>query len=243
MSGSLGTIGTVVGGIGGALIGGPTGAAIGAGIGGSLGGSYDASKMQKDAIKSQEDIAQAQLAFNQQQYDDWKRIFGPIEDNLADYYQELDPESYAAQMKSSISNYYNQAGQNINRQLSQRGIDNSGLAVAVSRDLEQEEARQKAIADQQAKDIVEQKKLSFLGLGLGNQGALQANINNSYGTQLNLASQQLALANQQGMQANKSLANAAAAGSYMYTKGLFGAPTTNTMPTNGYNFQQWQLIK
>ena len=237
MSGGLGT---VLGGIAGFAVGGPAGAAIGAGIGGSIGSSRDAAKAQKNAINAQRDISNAQLAFNQQLYDDWKEVFGPISQNLSEYYQELDPEAYANQIKNQLDAQFSRTRKQVDRTMSQRGIDDSGLSVAVSKDMNQELARQKAIADQQARDIVEQKKLGFLGLGLGNQNALLANINSSYGNMSAAASSALNIANRQYVAANQGLSNAIGAAMYAYGRGMFNTPTTSS---TGYNFNQWQLIK
>jgi len=240
MSGSLGGLGTVLGGAAGFAIGGPAGAAVGAGIGGSIGGSIDAANAQEDALEAQKDIANTQLAFNQQQYNDWKEVFGPIEQNLSEYYQELDPETYASQIKNQLEAQFSRARKLVDRTMSQRGIDDSGLSVAVSKDMNQELARQKAMGDQQARDIVEQKKLGFLGLGLGNQNALLANINSSYSNMSAATSSALNMANQQYAAANQGLSNAIGATMYAYGRGMFNTPTTSS---TGYNFNQWQLIK
>lgn len=244
--GLFSSVGSIVGGLAGGLItgGSPLGIMAGAGIGGSLGGGIDSERSQHSALKRQSRIANAQLAFNEQQYNDWKNVFGPIEENLAEHFSQLDPESYASHIKDSLSNYFNQAKTQLNRTLAQRGLTDSGLSFEASKDLNQELARQKALADQQANDIVERKKLSFLGLGLGNQGALLGNINNSYGNQMNLAGERLQLANQQGLMANQSLAGATQAAMYMYGRGMFGNTPSTVQPyTGGYDFNKWALIK
>jgi hypothetical protein len=238
------TLGTVAGGAIGFMVGGPAGATAGAGIGGSIGGGIDASNAQDRAMNEARAMSEAQLAFNKQQYEDWKRIFGPIEQNLSSFYQQLSPESYSSALKNKLSHQFNIAEQQLDRTMAQRGIDDSGLAFEAHKDLNQELAKQKALADQTANDIVEQKKLGFLGLGLGNQNAINANINSSYANAANLYMNNANIASQQAAGANQGLGNILGATGYAYGRGMFNTPTAQTIQSpGGYNFNQWQLIK
>lgn len=63
-------------------------AVLGAGM------SYNASKR---ATKSAQQSEAASLAFAQRQYDDWLNVFGPIQDNLSNYYKNLTPARIEAQ--------------------------------------------------------------------------------------------------------------------------------------------------
>jgi len=221
----------------------------------------EASKSQKEAIRAQErmaneqaKVAREQLEFNKQQYEDWQKVFGPIQENLSEYYQGLDPDTYASRIKTRLETQFEMANHNLDRSLAQRGIEDSGLAMAMKKDLNQQLAISKTLANQQAEDIVEQKKLRFLGLGLGNQGALLSNVNSSYGAQAgaygNLAAMyggQAAMYGSQAARAGQALGNLAGSLAYAYGRGIFSAPTTtpaiSNPASNGYDFNQWRLIK
>ncbi len=58
--------------------------------------AYKSSKAAGKAADAQADASAAQLDFAREQYDDWKELYGPIEKNLATYYQGVTPETYAA---------------------------------------------------------------------------------------------------------------------------------------------------
>jgi hypothetical protein len=204
MGGVAKSIGTIAGGALGFAVGGPAGATLGAGIGGSLGGVIDGSnaadKYEQEALQRSRDS----LAFAKQQYADWHRIFGPIEQNLSRFYQNLSPEIYAREMKNDLTNQYNINAQNMMRTLNQKHIDDSGLAVEALKDMNQDLAARKALADTKARDIVENKKLGFLNAGLGNQNAVAANVMNANNSLSNLAGN---LASTYNQQVNNSLGN------------------------------------
>ena len=42
-----------------------------------------------DAADAAAQASAEELAFAQQQYDDWQEVYGPIQDNLSDYYSNL----------------------------------------------------------------------------------------------------------------------------------------------------------
>jgi len=96
-------------------------AVVGAGV-----GIYSASKSSSTAARAsdQQSVAStAQLAFQQQQYADWQAVYGPIQDNLSNFYQNLTPETLVA---SGLKNYEQQhvaVQQQLDRTFAQRGID------------------------------------------------------------------------------------------------------------------------
>ena len=65
------------------------GAAIG--FVGSLVTSRSARRAAEGAGDAARDADAARLAFEQERYDEWKATYGPIEDQLAAYYETLSP--------------------------------------------------------------------------------------------------------------------------------------------------------
>jgi hypothetical protein len=86
----------------------------------------------------------ASLAFEQQKYDDWKETYGGIEDNLSEYYNSLTPEYYAARGLEAFQKEQQRAFTTIKSSLAQRGIEDSGIALAAERAFAQDAAIQRA---------------------------------------------------------------------------------------------------
>jgi hypothetical protein len=123
-----------------------------------------------------------QLDFQKQQYSDWKDIYGDIQSNLGDYYKSLSASDYEARGVTQVQQEYSKANTQLQEQLAQRGISNSGIAAAAATSLTQQLANATTEARITAPEKVNQQKMSFLGLGLG-QGAQMlgtiANVSNN----------------------------------------------------------------
>lgn len=133
--------------------------------------SKSASKANKTAAQS----AAAELEFAKQQYDDWLEVFGPIQDNLAEYYNNLTPDYVASVGLQNVERERATALERVNQSLAQRGLLGSGLEAAAITDIELETAQQKAQVRSDAPQIAAQQKLGFLSLGYGQNpaGAMQ----------------------------------------------------------------------
>jgi len=225
----------VVTGIGAGLAAGAAGigtaGAIGIGATAGLAGavtSHKASKAQKEALNAQKDASAAQLAFAQQQYEDWQSIFGPIEQHLSHYYNTLHPDTIEALGISKIEKAYNEGLKQLDRQIAQRGLSNSGVEAQGLTQLDQAKAADKATLRMQAPQIVANEKMKFLGLGLGNQNALSANVLNSYSNLQNIATNQLNQANLAKSQALNGIGSLVgnAISLFKTTNTLKSSPTT-----------------
>lgn len=170
-------------------------AAIGAGA------SYMAgSKASKSASKATDASAYAaelqyetsmeQLEFAKQQYADWEGIFGPIQQNLSQYYQHLSPDTYSALGIQNIEKQYAQSRQNLDQELAKRGITNSGATVAGLTQLEQARMLGNAEVRTNAPQMVASAKQGFLNAGLGVQSNVQSGISNAYSNQMSILGQQ-----------------------------------------------------
>lgn len=158
-----------------------------------------AGKSQDKAIKAQSEASQAQIDFQKQQYSDWKDVYGDTQDNLASYYNNLTPDSIEALGISKIQQAHNNSVKQLDQQLAQRGLGSSGAEALGLTMLEQNKANNIANVRANAPQQVADKQMQFLGLGLGNQSALQQGIAGAYGNQANIAGQQaIAYGNQAG---------------------------------------------
>jgi hypothetical protein len=151
-------------------------AIAGAAVVGAVAQSKAASKANRTAKNS----AAAELDFAKQQYQDWQDIFGPIQDNLADYYNNLTPDYIAATGLQNVETERAAALERVNQSLAQRGLLGSGLEAAAITDIELETAERKSQVRSDAPMQAAQQKLGFLSLGYGQNpaGTLQNTLSN-----------------------------------------------------------------
>lgn len=119
-------------------------------------------------------MTQEELEFQRDQYNEWKDIYGPLQEELGDYFKNLTGQTLAAKQIEQLQAGSQEAQQRIDQELAQRGMGGSGLeAAALTQNLfgtEMAKAGVRASADEMAN----QQKMGFLGLGLGQgQGMLQ----------------------------------------------------------------------
>lgn len=194
---------------------------IGAGIGGisSLVGGIESAKAQKEAAKAQQqymnralDLAEDKLALFQEQQQAWESVFGSIQDNLAGYYNNLDPNSFAAKNIQNLEMEYNRANTQVNEELARRGLSGSGASISANAGLASDLATRRAEARTNAAGQVAQQQLGFLqGVGLPQQQMITAGLSGGFdtliGTTGNIANMYGTQANQAGQMAASSFAN------------------------------------
>lgn len=125
-------------------------------------------------------MTKEQLEFQKEQYEEWKAIYGPLQEDLGTYFKNLTGDSMAASQIEAIQAEYQKSQQQIDQQLAQRGIRGSGLEASLTSQNIFQTGIAKATARSQSDQMAAQQKMGFLGLGLG-QGS------NMLGTQANLA--------------------------------------------------------
>ena len=135
--------------------------------GASLIGAGMTSKSAKDATKVASDASEASLAFERQKYDDFKLVYGDVQDNLSAYYNNLTPEYYEAQGLELFQQEHQDALEQARSSLAQRGIADSGIAAQLEISSAQEQAVQRSTIRQQAPGVVAAEKERFLQIGLG----------------------------------------------------------------------------
>lgn len=166
-------------------------AIAGATVAGSVISSISASKASKASAKASGD----ELAFNQQRYDDWMNVYGPIQDNLSDYYSSLTPDYYEAIGLEAFETEREQAQMQLDQNLAQRGLTNSGVALELQNNLDTQSAEKRADIRRQAPALVAQDQQNFLNLGQGQGTSAASSVAGTLANQSSAARQQANAAN------------------------------------------------
>lgn len=144
-----------------------TGITAGTGLLGAGLSSSSANKASKAAGAAEA----ASLGFAKEQYQDWLKIFGPIQDNLSAYYSNLSPARIEAQGKEAIELERSDWISRIEESFAARGLTGSAMEGSALADVERQTAMGKAGVAATAEDTAAQKKLGFLTLGYGQNPA------------------------------------------------------------------------
>ena len=121
----------------------------------------------RSASKDASGAASDQLGFEQEKYDDWNDIYGPVQDNLADYYGGLTPEYYEVQGLEAFEKEKAVAFEQLDAELAQRGITDSGIAASIESQQALSSAQTRAQIRTEAPAKAAEEKLRFLQVGLG----------------------------------------------------------------------------
>lgn len=126
-----------------------------------------ASNQASKARKSQERQAENQLEFEQQRLDDWQATYGDLQSNLADYYEGLTPEYYAATGLEAFETERQANLQRLEESLAQRGL--SGGAIETSLEMQEaiDAAETRAEIRRDAPRMAAEDQTRFLQIGLG----------------------------------------------------------------------------
>ena len=204
------------------------GSAVIGGVGSMMGADKEA-----DAAQSQMDQAgrfQAQQqAFNQQQLDDWENMFGGMEENVTDYYNNLDPEKFATAGKQNLAQQMSKQMTQFNESMSAQGLQTSGMRVQAEKEAAFTQAAGNAGIDLAAPEQVNQMKQGYLNSKEHRRTNAIGGINSSYGGQV-------ALANQNAQMHNQSQAGFMGAAGNMFGSalnlgmGMTGSSSQTSMP-------------
>jgi hypothetical protein len=129
-------------------------------------GAYSSNKAAKSAGKDASRANAAAMAFERQKYDDWNAVYGPIQDNLANYYSGLDGDIIATRGLEAYEREYQDAIVDLNESLAQRGIEDSGLAIELERVNTMDRAKNRAKIRTTAEDEAMAQKMDFLQVGM-----------------------------------------------------------------------------
>ena len=189
----------------------------GGGIVGSIGGLVGIESAEQKAASDASDAALAQskltqqrmdelgtemMDFNQGLLDEWEEMFGPMEQNLTDYYSELDPIKYATQNKQALTENIDKQLSQFNDTMSAQGLQTSGMKSQAMKEASFAKATGSAQIDVQAPEQVRQMQQGWLGANQQEKANATAGINQAYGAQMNAQFQTgSAIANQYSQQA------------------------------------------
>lgn len=125
-------------------------------------------------------MAEDNIAFQKEQYADWKAVYGEIQSNLGEYYKNLSSSKYATQSVQANQQEFNKVSKQLDTQLAQRGLSQSGVQAASMVSMNQQLAQANAQARYTAKDQVSAQQAGFLGIGLGQGSNMLGNIGSAY---------------------------------------------------------------
>lgn len=147
------------------------GSAVSAGVG--IYGANKSAKSAKDAQKQQANAQASELGFAKEQQAKWEGVFGPIQDNLSKYYQNLSPDAVAAKGVQQFEQERTVALERTRETLAQRGLASSGVSAAVEMASEFEGAQGRAQIRADAPMQAAREKLGFLQVGLASDPSAQ----------------------------------------------------------------------
>jgi len=142
-------------------------------------GHNESSKDRKESSRQSDRsyaLTKDELDFQKAQYNDWKSIYGPLQEDLGTYFKNLTGDNLSAQHLQAIQEESQKSQQQIDTALSQRGLTGSGLEAKAFMQNNFGTAMEKAKARASSDQLANQEKMNFLGLGLG-QGAQMLGIN------------------------------------------------------------------
>lgn len=137
-------------------------------IGSAVIGGVVQSKSASKASDTARELSADQMAFEQRKLDEWNEVYGPIQDNLGEYYNNLTPEYYETVGLENFAQEQQTAMTRLNESLAQRGIDpSSGIQASLTAQSELEGAEGRAGIRRDAPRAVAEDKSRFLQIGLG----------------------------------------------------------------------------
>lgn len=160
-----------------------------------------AQKAQQDALNKMIAMNDEQIQLMKDELENFQSVFGSVEQNLKNYYSNLDPNSVAAKDIQNLEVEFNRVNTQLNQQLAQRGLTGSGAAVAANTALATNLATSRAEARSNAAQKVANQQLGWYSLGTQQKQFALSGLNNAYAQGANLYGN---LANIYGNQASSA---------------------------------------
>ena len=156
------------------------------GIGGKIGGrrkgkdaEANAQKMMENSLGELRKVTDTLDSFQpvinkfaqqgQASFDRYNDMFGGIESSLNDYYNNLNPDMYAAQGNQTAQNMYQNTMNQVNEQLAAQGIHNSGVSSQMGMQYGNQMAQNKSQNIMNAPQQVAQQQQDWLQYGTNRQ--------------------------------------------------------------------------
>ena len=167
----------------------------GAGMVASSSAANKAAGAQRDANGKAYAMDQANLSFQKKQYERQMEdvgaledIFGPVRENLGNYYKNMSPERYQMQGKEQLEKQYQRTNDNIDAMFSNNGMYGSGQMASAKVAMEAQREEALASNNQNAMNQYNQEQQQWLQFGVNeinqNKGfaaGTQAGISNAFG--------------------------------------------------------------
>lgn len=170
-------------------------AAVGSSLISAYGANKAASKSAGGADQSAQLAYQAQmesLEFDKERYEDWKGVFGDVQQQLSRYYTNLNPERYSTRAQQAFTEQLDQSRKQVIERLEQAGIATSGIRAQAELDFSMFDAETRAKIRADAPRKVAEEKSSFLNVGLGQNPA--RDVSSNLRNQAQTAAQQAGIA-------------------------------------------------
>lgn len=104
------------------------------------------------------DVAQGMI-------DDWELTFGGLEDNLSEYYNNLDPDKFAIQSKTILQDNLQKSMTQFNETMAANGLQSAGMKQQAAKEAAFLQATGNAQIDINAPETVAQMQQGFLNYG------------------------------------------------------------------------------
>ena len=127
------------------------------------------------------------LEFAQGLLENWEDTFGGIQDNLSDYYNNLDPDKYAAEYKSNLYENIDKQTAQLNATLDASGLQSAGMKAQTEKEAAFAKATGGAQADLMADDKVASMQQGFLNFGESQRTLAQGSVAGAHGNLGNIA--------------------------------------------------------
>lgn len=126
------------------------------------------------------------LDFARAQYKDWQSIYGPVQDNLSNYYSNLTPEYYERQGLQAFAQERNNELSDLDTMIRQENLTGSAASELLRNESITNATGRASIRANSAANVANQQQ-AFLSIGLGSTAATnyqsQLNSNTSYALQ------------------------------------------------------------
>jgi len=99
--------------------------------------------------------------------DDWESTFGGIEENMKDYYTNLDPTKFATESKSQFMSEMDKQMKIFNETMAASGLQSAGMKQQANKEMAFELAKGNAGIDIASEEFVADKKQNWLNYGVG----------------------------------------------------------------------------
>jgi len=119
--------------------------------------------------------------------DDWEGTFGGIQDNLSDYYSNLDPDKFSTQNKSAYKQNMDKQMAQFNESMAATGLQSAGMKQQAQQEAAFQTAEANANYDIMAPEQVNQMQQSFVNSGEGQRNTAQNAMTNAQNRQSNNA--------------------------------------------------------